>query len=322
MATGMVPGVDSWPRCAAVTRRGPGLVAALLGLLLAACSGAPDADYRPEFSAAPATPTATGYVLAVHPLHNPKHLFEIYQPLVDRLNSRIPGLDMSLEASTDYSAFEAKLAHRQVAFALPNPYQTIKSFDHGYHVFAKMGDDAQFRGVVLVRRGSNIHVPADLVGKAVSFPAPTALAATLLSQWYMHEHGVDIEHQIDARYVGSQESTIMNVVLGKTDAGSTWTQPWLAFQKDHPELAAKLELAWETQPLVNNPLVARDDVPAPVVDAVRREITTLQATAEGRAILAPMELSQFDVATDATYAPVVTFVTRFEREVHPIEVTR
>lgn len=276
-------------------------------------------SYQPTFSATPTTHVAAEYVFAVHPLHNPKHLFEIYQPLVDHINAHVPGVRMRLEASTDYAAFESKLAHRSVAFALPNPYQTIKAFDEGYHVFAKMGDDANFRGVVLVRRGSNIHVPADLAGKAVSFPAPTALAATLLSQWYMHEHGLDVDRQIETRYVGSQESAIMNVVIGNTQAGSTWTLPWIAFQKDHADLAAGLEMAWDTPPLVNNALVARDDIPAPVVDAVRREFVGLGRTAEGRAILARMQLSEFDPATDATYAPVVAFIARFEREVHPIE---
>ena len=296
--------------------------AALLCLMLSACGRDTPATNGPEYSAAPSAPVASEYVFAVHPLHNPKHLFEIYQPLVDHLNAHIPGLRMRLEASTDYGAFEDKLAHRRVAFALPNPYQTIKSFDHGYHVFAKMGDDAQFRGVMLVRRGSNIHGPRDLVGKSVSFPARTALAATLLPQWYMHEHGIDVDRQIDARYVGSQESSIMNVVIGKTDAGSTWTQPWRAFQKDHADLAAGLEVAWETPALVNNALVARDDVPPTLVEAVRHEMTTLGSTPDGRALLASMQLSTFEVATDATYAPVTAFITRFEHDVHPVEATK
>lgn len=313
-------GPESRSGVTALRRRITG--AALLCLLLSACGRQPPAETGPEFSAAPSAPVTAEHVFAVHPLHNPKHLFEIYQPLVDHLNTRIPGLHMRLEASTDYAAFEDKLAHRQVAFALPNPYQTIKAFDEGYHVFAKMGDDAQFRGVVLVRRGSKINAPRDLVGKAMSFPARTALAATLLPQWYMHERGIDVDRQIDTRYVGSQESSIMNVVIGKTDAGSTWTQPWLAFQKEHADLAAGLQVAWETPSLINNSLVARDDVPAPVVGAVRREIVGLESTPEGRAILERMELSRFEPANDATYAPVVNFVKRFEREVHPVEATK
>ena len=293
-----------------------GVALACLGL--AACSRTEPA-YRPGFSAAPARSAAPEYVLAVHPLHNPRHLFEIYQPLVDHLNARIPGVQLRLEASTDYAGFEQKLARRQVAFALPNPYQTIKAIDQGYHVFAKMGDDAQFRGVVLVRRGSGIHAPGDLKGKTVSFPARTALAATLLSQWYLHEHGVDVDRDITSRYVGSQESAIMNVVIGNADAGSTWTLPWVAFQKEHPDQAARVEMAWQTPSLINNALIVRNDVPTAVVDALQREFTTLGQSPEGQAILARMQLSRFERADNATFAPVADFVRRFERDVHPIE---
>ncbi|MEZ4694041.1 MAG: PhnD/SsuA/transferrin family substrate-binding protein [Aliarcobacter sp.] len=49
-------------------------------------------------------------------------------------------------------------------------------------VFAKMGDDENFRGIFLVRKDSGIKNFEDLKGKKISYPAPTALAATILPQ--------------------------------------------------------------------------------------------------------------------------------------------
>jgi phosphonate transport system substrate-binding protein len=258
------------------------------------------------------------YVLAIHPLHNPARLFEVYGPLVDHLNRQIPAHTFALEASRNYEEFERKLSLRQVAFALPNPYQTLKAMEHGYHVIAKMGDDAQFRGLLLVRRDAGITQVSDLRGRKVAYPAATALAATLLPQAFLHSQGLDVNRDIENLYVGSQESSILNVYLGRVAAAATWTQPWQAFQKTHPAQASELVVQWETAPLINNSVVARDDVPAATADQVAQELANLHTTPAGRALLAAMELTRFERADDARYEVVRDFIDTFQRTVRPL----
>lgn len=283
---------------------------------LVACAPQDEPSYAPTFAdTAPAG--AKTLIFGVHPLHNPHLLFQVYQPLVDYLNRHQPDLRLRLEASRDYAEFENKLASRHFHFALPNPYQTVTSRQYGYKVFGKMGDDENFRGIILVRKDSAIASPKDLRGKAVSYPAPTALAATMLPQWFLHEAGIDVRRELSNQYVGSQESSIMNVYLGKTVAGATWPPPWRAFAREHPDIAAQLEVRWQTPALVNNGLVARDDLPPAQVARLRDLLASLGDSEEGRAILARMELSRFEAADDQTYQPVVDFMTRFEREVRP-----
>ncbi len=275
-------------------------------------------DYEPSFS--DKAPAANNIILfGVHPLHNPQRLYEVYQPLVNYLNSNILGLRFKLEASRNYAAYEEKLYAGHFHFALPNPYQTLMATQHGYRIFGKMGDDMNFRGIILVRRDSNITKVEDLKGKAVSYPAPTALAATLLPQWYLYSHGLDIKRDIENRYVGSQESSILNAVQGKVAAAATWPPPWLAFAKARPEDAAKMMVIWETEPLVNNGLVVRSDVPAELEQRVGRLLFALHTHSQGQDILAPMELSRFEPASDATYKPVREFLARFEAEVRPVQ---
>lgn len=285
-------------------------------LLLAAC-GRDEPAYRPTFSAHPPGNTAA-YTFGVHPLHNPTRLFEVYQPLMDYLNRHLNGVRLQLEASRNYAAYEEKLYAGYFDFALPNPYQTIQAAARGYRIFGKMGDDDNFRGIILVRRDSGIARVADLKGRAVSYPAPTALAATMMPQWFLHTHGVDVVHDLDNRYVGSQESSIMNVYQGHTAAGATWPPPWRAFTKERPELAKELEVKWTTEPLPNNGLVARADLPSVRVGEVAALLFALHTSEEGRALLTPMELSRFEPADDATYEPVRAFLRRFEQDVRPV----
>lgn len=294
----------------------------LLGILLvvlAACGQrAEEGSVEPGYSSAPSG-AAREFVFAIHPLHNPVRLFEIYGPLVDYLNRNVPGASFRLEASRNYDEFDRKLYARHVDFALPNPYQTLNSLRYGYHVIAKMGDDHKFTGIVLVRRDSGIKQVSDLKGKKIAYPARTALAATLMPQYYLHTHGLDINRDVENLYVGSQESAIMNAYLGNVAAGVTWPLPWELFQREHPREAEELEIRWETEPMVNNGVVARDDVPAEVAGAVARLLDGLHASAEGRAILARIPLSRFELADDARYRVVGDFLRKYGQTVHPLD---
>jgi phosphonate transport system substrate-binding protein len=285
--------------------------------LLAACQQQDSGGDEPRFSEA-APVLGQEYVFAVHPLHNPVRLFEVYGPVVDYLGRHIAGSRFRLEASRNYGEFEKKLYGRLVAFALPNPYQTLEALRHGYHVIAKMADDHKFTGIILVRRDSGIRQVADLKGKKVAYPAPTALAATMMPQYYLQTHGLDVNRDIENLYVGSQESSIMNVYLGNVAAAATWPLPWESFQREQPGKARELAVQWQTEPLINNSVVARDDVPDELAQEVARLLDTLHSSEEGRAILARMPLSRFEPADDARYQVVADFLQRFSQAVRPL----
>jgi len=296
-------------------------IISLLGLsmllLLSGCGGEQQ-DYQPGFKAQQEEP-GKHYSFAIHPLHNPEMLLERYGPIVDYLNRNIKDAHFVLEASRNYEEFDKKLYAGQPDFALPNPYQTVNSLKHGYHVFGKMGDDQNFRGIWLVRRDSGIRKVRDLKGKKVSYPAKTALAATMMPQYYLHTHGIDVNKDIENLYVGSQESSIMNVYLGQVSAAATWPIPWALFQKQYPDKAAQLELIWQTEPLINNSLVARSDIPPELVERVAVLLATLHESEEGRAMLAQLPISRFERASDASYDVVRSFLDTFSRSVRPLE---
>jgi phosphonate transport system substrate-binding protein len=94
---------------------------------------------------------------------------------------------------------------------------------------------------------------------------------------------------------------------------------WRAFQKEHPREAGELKVIWETESLINNSVMVRNDVPARVEAQVRALLLGLDRTREGKSILADMETARFLPASNKDYDVVRRYIFRFEREVRLVE---
>lgn len=287
----------------------------LMLIMLTGCNQDTSTEPPLPYSQTPPTTSITVYRFAVHPLHNPQKLIETYQPLINDLNQHLEGARIELEASRDYQVYEDKIDQREPAFLLPNPWQTLVAMKKGYNVIAMAGNPNDFKGIIIVRKDSNINTPQDLIGKTVAYPSPTALAAAIMPQYFLHQAGLNINKDIQNNYVGSQESSIMNVFLGSAAAGATWPPPWRAFEKDHPQEAAQLRVIWQTDPLLNNSVMVREDVPLALTDRVKKYLLNLHQSDQGQKILAEMETEQFYAADNARYDLVRDYVQRFEQEV-------
>ncbi|MFZ3087761.1 MAG: phosphate/phosphite/phosphonate ABC transporter substrate-binding protein [Methylotenera sp.] len=295
-----------------------GWIWALILMLLGSCGKQEEVAYQPGFTTK-SKDQLKEYVVGIHPLHNPQRLIEVYGPIVEYINLHIPEARFRLEASRNYEEFDKKLYAGHFDFAMPNPYQTVRALKHGYHVFAKMGDDEEFRGIILVRKDSGIRKVSDLKGKTVSYPAKSALAATMMPQYYLHTHGIDVNRDIENHYVGSQESSILNVFRGHVAAAATWPLPWKSFSAEHPEMASQLEVKWQTAPLQNNSWVVRHDVPQLIVNKFKMRLLSLNDSPEGKRMLARLPISRFEPATNDTYRPVVNFLETFSKDVRTVE---
>lgn len=287
--------------------------------LLISCDQATE-DEMIQYSNVPVQNDLTTYRLAIHPLHNPKKLFEAYQPLVDHINSHFKNVLIELEASRDYPSYERKFRGREPELLLPNPWQTLQAIREGYHVIAMAGDAKDFKGVFIIRNdNASIQQPIDLKGKVVSYPAKTALAAAIMPQFYLHSNGININSDIENIYVGSQESSIMNVYLQHAVVGATWPPPWRLFQKDHPEKAKQLRVIWQTPALINNSVMVRNDIPEDIARKIQAILIQLDQTEKGRTILAKMETAKITIANNTSYDLVRDYISYFEKTVRLVE---
>ena len=255
------------------------------------------------------------YKVGIHPYLNSKKMFVSYRPILDYLESRLENVEFVLETSKDYRAYDKKLYARTFAFSLPNPFQTYNSLEHGYRVIAKMKPDSVFRGIFVARKDRKLKSVTELRGKAVSFPAPTALAATMMPLYYLYEKGLDVNHEIEKRFVGSQYSSILNAYSGDTVVGATWPPPWEAWSKENPNKAAKMEVVWQTKPLINNGFVVRDDIDNTLAQKVVELLTKLDQHNAGKEMLKSAGFEGFEEANNSHYRVVKEFVDRYKQAI-------
>ncbi|MBF0410308.1 MAG: phosphate/phosphite/phosphonate ABC transporter substrate-binding protein [Candidatus Riflebacteria bacterium] len=276
-------------------------------------------DIGPKYSLVPKAKSPLNLNFAVHPLHNPTKMSQAYQPLMDYLNEKTSGIALKLEASRDYANFESKYEKSEPEFLLSNPWQTLQAMNSGYHVIAMAGDPKDFKGIFVVRKDSMISKPSDLKGQVVCYPSPTALAACVMPQFFLHNHGINVTKDIKNNYVGSQESSIMNVYYKHAIAGATWPTPWRAFQKEHPEEAKSLSVIWETEELVNNAVMIRNNVSIGIQEEIKELLYGLHQSDRGRAILLRMEISKFLPASNKDYDVIRTYIENFEKLVRKVK---
>ena len=286
------------------------LCALTAAMLLAACGKqAPDSANAPRFAAPPAKARVAEYSFGVTPMSNFRNVYDVFQPIVDHINAGLPDARLVLEVPRGLDEHERLLQARSFSFALSNPYHTWRAAQRdSYRIFAKMGDDQAFHGVWVVRKDSGIKSLADLKGKKIAFPPKSALAATMMTQMQLKNHGIDPASDIEATYVGSQHASIMGVFRKDVAAGATLPLAWIAFQRKHPGEARQLETRFPTAPLINQGIVARDDVPPDLVRRVGQLMAAMNQTHKGRALLAQVPTSAFEAAGDLQYDVVRVFM--------------
>lgn len=252
------------------------------------------------------------YRFGVFPLHNPIELAEIYEPFTDYINRRKLGFLMKFETAPSYGAHELRVMKKSYDFAILNPYQALHAQTYGYRIFAKLGSDNKFSGVLVVRRDSPIKSFSDLKGKTISLASPTALAGTMMVRVALKEKGVDILKDMKVKYVNSLDSPVLSVASGDSDVGGTSYSNYEAVLAARPELRDKLTAFWNTSTLPNLALVVAETVPGHIVDELRRIFSEHGNNRELGRILKAMRVTAIVPASEESYQPVNRFLIRYK----------
>ncbi len=238
--------------------------------------------------------TTTVYRVGIVPQFDSRTIHDIWTPILAQLQTRT-GLRFVLVGSANIPVFEKKFEQQEFDFAYMNPYHAVMAASHYVPLVRDVA--TQLQGIIVVHNDSPIKKLSDLQGKNMDFPAPNALAASLLPRAKLSEAGITVQ----ARYVKTHTSVYLNVVLGQTDAGGGVKQTL----EDQPiQVREKLRVIDRTIAVASHPLMASRRISQDVREKVRAALLGLSETADGRAMLSRIPMDKIGLATPANYEAI------------------
>ncbi len=232
--------------------------------------------------------------MGIVPQFDSRTIHDIWTPILAQLQTRT-GLRFVLVGSPSIPEFEKKFEQQEFDFAYMNPYHAVIAASH--YVPLVRDVTTQLQGIIVVHNDSPIKKLSDLQGKNMDFPAPNALAASLMPRAKLNAAGITVQ----ARYVKTHTSVYLNVVLGQTDAGGGVKQSL----EDQPiQVREKLRVIDRTIAVASHPLMASRRISPDVREKVRAALLALGETADGRAMLSRIPIDKIGPATPADYEPL------------------
>jgi phosphonate transport system substrate-binding protein len=219
------------------------------------------------------------YTVGVVPQFNAPRIHAIWGAILEAVSER-SGYRLVLKSSPTIPAFEKRPLAGEFDFAYMNPYHFIKANEQRGYIPLVRDHGSALQGIVVVHKDSPYQSIADLDGKSVTFPAPNALGASLMTRAaFKHEYNINVEQ----RYVKSHSTVYLYVAVGKTAAGGGVQN---TLDEQPPKIRNALRVLYRTQKVSPHPFAVHPRIPKAVREKVRAAMLAVAETPEGRALLA------------------------------------
>jgi phosphonate transport system substrate-binding protein len=217
------------------------------------------------------------YTFAVVPQQSIAELAEEWLPFVNWLSTKT-GIKLRFVTAPDIPTFEHKLNQGEYDIAYMNPYHYITFHEEpGYQAIAKEKDHL-LRGLIVVRKDSDISDIKDLNQKTVVFPAPNAFAASILTRAALNDAGV----HANSKFVTSHSSVYLNVAQGKYPAGGGIGR---TFYMLDDAIRDQLRILWVTPTYTPHTIAVSASVPSSVTARLQQAMIDMSNDPNGKQLL-------------------------------------
>ena len=251
---------------------------------------APSASYRFSFGIVPQR-TAT-------------RLAESWTPLLNHLGAET-GYRFDFKTARDINNFKQRAAAGAYDFAYLNPYHYVAfNKTQAYRVLVAE-KDRQLTGIIVVRAESRYRTLRDLEGQSLSFPAPTAFAASLITRAHLNRDGIKYR----ATFVSSHDSVYLSVAQRLFAAGGGIRH---TFDNLASEVRGQLRILWTSKGYTPHAIAAHPRVPPEAMRRVTAALIGLHQDAATRKLLEPLGFNGFVAASDVEYDSVRKLEPQFK----------
>lgn len=200
------------------------------------------------------------------------------------------GYFVKVSVPTSYAAVVEAMGSKQVdvGWLPPFPYVLARQ-KFGANVILKTvrGGSASYNGLIVVRSDSGIKKLADLKGKRFAYVDPLSTSGCVYPKILFIKNGYDPEKFFSKTYfAGSHDAVVVAVVRGQVDAGAIYGGPVSDAReqtiKAIPDVMEKTKIIAKTDPIPNDTVSVRKDLPADVVKKLTDGLIAVAKSEEGR----------------------------------------
>jgi phosphonate transport system substrate-binding protein len=239
---------------------------------------------------------AAAYSFAIAPQQSREEIMRRWAPIVQHV-AQTTGVELELTTGSDIPSYQNEIKNGKFDFAFVNAYHyTLFHESVGYDAFARQ-QGADTVGIIVVRKDSPIKSVADLQGLTVAFPAPTAIAATVLQLSYLNSQKVEVR----PTYMTTMDNVYSAVARGLHPAGGGEMR---TFESMDSTMRNDLRILWTAPALPAHPFFAHPRVPKEVVAKVQKAMVELGTTDSGKHLLRAVRFKGIEATSDADYNDV------------------
>ena len=233
-----------------------------LFVLVAACGGG---SSNVGSTAASACPNGGTVRMGVEPFDDASLLLPVYQQIIDQVQWRL-GCTIQLNITNNYTAEVEAMRAKQLEVGEFGPlgYVFAHSLANAEPVatFAdKTGTPLTYYASIVTWPGSGITTLADVKGKKFAYSDPASTSGHLFPAYALKKAGIDPDNGIQAVYAGTHTASFLTIKNHKVDAGELNSDRIAAATKTGDYTAAQFPTLWKSDPIPQDPLTVRGDLP-------------------------------------------------------------
>ena len=230
------------------------------------------------------------------PQQSAKKLAAKWGPIFLYLSEKT-GHNISFATAKDIPTFEKRLLSGEYDIAYMNPYHyTVFSQKPGYEAFARQANKS-IKGIVVVRKDSEIKNLAELNEQQLAFPSPAAFAASVLPRAKMNLDGI----AFTPNYVSSHDSVYLAVSKGIFPAGGG---VYRTFNNTSPKVKESLKVLWDTPGYTPHAFAASPDLDADILKSISKAMMEMTNDPLGQSLLKSINFKGITQADDKDWDDV------------------
>lgn len=237
------------------------------------------------------------YSFGVVPQQSAKVLAKLWAPVLNYVGDKA-GVKLQFKTAKNIPEFEKRLAAGDYDLAYMNPYHfTVFNASPGYKAMAVRKNQG-IKGIMVVRKDSDISELSQLADSTLAFPAPAAFAASVLSRAELA--GKDIP--FTPKYVSSHDSVYLAVSKGLFPAGGGVMR---TFNNTSPDVKDQLQVLWTSKAFTPHAVAAHPDVKQEDFLRIQQAFVAMVNDPDGRSLLKTLKIKHgLIVANDSDWDDV------------------